>query len=439
MAPTSPRAPPRGRRTRPRRGRARRGRRRRRTPDVVPAHRRGRPGPRHGGDRRPARPAVRRRPGRRRGDVGRRGRRRARRRAGRCSPTHRYLGAARRPAGGRGPRRLVGRGLGRARGPPRGTRGGSRSGGRPVGPAVAVEVLLTAPDALEIALDVVEGGRREGDCPICPEADNLPEVHPFPPSADSRPSRRALRSATPRRHWLRTAFLALVCTLALVAVPFALTSPTVQPHIPDAFEPRLRATAAPLSGREAAAPAAESAAPTTDAPATEAPVTGTPTTDAPAAAAPVVPSASPEPAPAPVPTAPTMVEEIVTRTTRARHGPPARPGRLGLRRAAAVARTALLAAENQFEHDPLDGGRGQHERDRDQGERADQREGRRARPVPPRLRRPQPPPTWAAVRDGGERVHLREVICFRTDRTVVPPGDHPRRRPARSPQPGPDP
>ncbi|KQY23208.1 hypothetical protein ASD16_11650 [Cellulomonas sp. Root485] len=143
--------------------------------------------------------------------------------------------------------------------------------------------------------------------------------------------------------------------MALVAVPFALTSPTVQPHIPDAFELAAPRDGGPVSRSGGRAPAAESAAPTTDTPATEAPVTGTPTSDTPAAAAPVVPAPAPEPAPAPVPAAPTMVEQIVTRTNeeRAAAGLPA----LAVSDCAAqqaVARTALLAAENRFEHDPLE-------------------------------------------------------------------------------------
>ncbi|MDQ0372120.1 CAP domain-containing protein [Cellulomonas humilata] len=172
-------------------------------------------------------------------------------------------------------------------------------------------------------------------------------MHPFPAVPDSRPSRRRLRTSKPRRHRARTASLALVCTFALVAVPFVLTSPTVQPHIPDAFElaaPRDGDSASRSGGR---APASESEAPTTTAP----------TTPAPAVAAPVVPEPAPEPAPAPepVPTAPTMVEEIVTRTNeeRAAAGLPA----LAVSECAAqqaVARTALLAAENRFEHDPLE-------------------------------------------------------------------------------------
>ena len=71
--------------------------------------------------------------------------------------------------------------------------------------------------------------------------------------------------------------------------PSSLTSPT-----PLAGGSARRWPCLPSGGR---APAAESAAPTTDTPATEAPVTGTPTSDTPAAAAPVVPAPLPNPPP----------------------------------------------------------------------------------------------------------------------------------------------
>lgn len=180
----------------------------------------------------------------------------------------------------------------------------------------------------------------------------MPPLHAAP---DSRRSRRALRAARPKRHRVRTVVLALVSTFALVAVGFAL-SPTGDPsHIPDAFE-----LAAPRDGAVVSRSGDRAAEPTSAAPT----VAETPT--APASAAPEPESApapepepepepAPEPAPEPEPAAPTMVEEIVTRTNdeRAAAGLPA----LAVSDCAAqqaVARTALLVAENRFEHDPLE-------------------------------------------------------------------------------------
>ena len=152
-------------------------------------------------------------------------------------------------------------------------------------------------------------------------------MHPFPAVPDSRPSRRAVRASKPRRHWPRRASLALVCTFVLVAVPLALGPTTVQPHIPDAFE---------LAASRDGAVSSRS---------------GGRTSGSPTAAAPV----ASEPASDPVDAGPTMVEEIVTRTNeeRAAAGLPA----LAVSECAAqqaVARTALLAAEDRFEHDPLE-------------------------------------------------------------------------------------
>ena len=174
-------------------------------------------------------------------------------------------------------------------------------------------------------------------------------MHPFPAVPDSRPEPADLRVAEPRRHWPRTVSLALVCTFALVAVPFALSPPTVPPHIPDAFElaaPRDGDSASRSGGRTAETTDPASAAPTT---APRRAAHGDRTAHR------SVPAPAPEPAPEPVPTAPTMVEQIVTRTNeeRAAAGLPA----LTVSDCAAqqaVARTALLAAENRFEHDPLE-------------------------------------------------------------------------------------
>ncbi|GEK21499.1 CAP domain-containing protein [Cellulomonas xylanilytica] len=190
-------------------------------------------------------------------------------------------------------------------------------------------------------------------------------MHPFPAVPDSRPRRRARRAGRPRRHPLRTASLALVCTFVLVAAPFVLGTSVVVPFdAPDAFElaaPRDGVTVSRSGGRtEPTAPAATTAAPT-ESPTAPAPTTPASTTSDPAVAPPVVPEPAPAPVPvpvpvpAPVPAEPTMVEQIVTRTNeeRAAAGLPA----LTVSDCAAqqaVDRTALLVAEGRFEHDPLE-------------------------------------------------------------------------------------
>ena len=115
-----------------------------------------------------------------------------------------------------------------------------------------------------------------------------------------------------------------VCTLALVAVPIALSpSVTVQPA------PDLGAEQAIRADDPAGRSAIRAAAPT--------------------------PSSAPVPSTTSTPEPPTLVDEIVTRTNaeRAAAGLPA----LEVSPCAteqAASRTAALAAEDRFEHDPLE-------------------------------------------------------------------------------------
>jgi uncharacterized protein YkwD len=181
-------------------------------------------------------------------------------------------------------------------------------------------------------------------------------VHPFPPVPQGRPTRAQRRDLRVQRtgqgRWPRRIVLVAVCALALVVVPIAL-SPTrdVRTASDAGAEQALRAD--DPAGRSASRSPVASAPPASQAPAPagSAPAGSAPAGSAPAGSAP----AAPPVAPAPAPTAPTLVDEIVTRTNaeRATAGLPA----LAVSPCAteqAAARTATLAAEDRFEHDPLE-------------------------------------------------------------------------------------
>lgn len=148
----------------------------------------------------------------------------------------------------------------------------------------------------------------------------------------------------------------MVCTLALLTVPVALTRSVDPSSPPDVWDlvalrdadPGSRSgTRAPLTTASATPEPAPTSPPTTESPA--APPPAAPAPDAAPTAAPVAP---PEPEPSPEQT---MVDEIVTRTNaeRATAGlGPLTVSACGTEQA--VARTALLVAESRFEHDPLE-------------------------------------------------------------------------------------
>lgn len=144
--------------------------------------------------------------------------------------------------------------------------------------------------------------------------------------------------------------LSLVCALGLLTVPVALTR-SVDPSSPSDIRD--------LIALRDADPAARSGVRTplaTD-PATPEP---TPTSPASPTAPDATPSTVPDPVPVPDPAPepppePTMVDEIVTRTNAERAAAGLAPlavSACGTEQA--VARTALLVAENRFEHDPLE-------------------------------------------------------------------------------------
>jgi uncharacterized protein YkwD len=148
-------------------------------------------------------------------------------------------------------------------------------------------------------------------------------VHPFPPVPRTRSHRRDLRVRRETR-WPRRLFLVAACTLALVAVPIA-----VSPTFVVAPAPNTGAEQAPRTDDTADRSAVRSAAPITP--------------------------KSPTPTATPTPEPPTIVDEIVTRTNaeRAAAGLPA----LEVSPCAtdqAAARSATLVAEDRFEHDPLE-------------------------------------------------------------------------------------
>lgn len=182
-------------------------------------------------------------------------------------------------------------------------------------------------------------------------------MHPFTPVPREHWHRRDLRERRAvGRSWPRRSALVLLCTLALVTTPIALRS-APDPTAPGDF-------AALLTLRDAD-PAARSGAraPTSADPTTTAPTTPSPAASSPAAsaepAAPVQPAPPAQPAqpaqPAAPPPVPTVSDEIVTRTNaeRATAGlAPLAVSACGTEQAAA--RTALLVAEDRFEHDPLE-------------------------------------------------------------------------------------
>jgi uncharacterized protein YkwD len=185
-------------------------------------------------------------------------------------------------------------------------------------------------------------------------------VHPFTPVPRERWHRRDLRQRTPGgRRWSRRSTLVLLCTLALVSTPVALTSGP-DPLDPGDFASLLtvrdgdRATRSGARAPESATPT--SAPPTTTAPPAEPPADAASTPPAPPAA-PAAPPAQPAaPAAPPVqPAAPTVSDEIVTRTNAERTNAGLAPlavSACGTEQA--TARTALLVAEDRFEHDPLE-------------------------------------------------------------------------------------
>lgn len=145
--------------------------------------------------------------------------------------------------------------------------------------------------------------------------------------------------------------MVLLSTLALVTMPIALSS-APDPVAPGDFAALLTLRDDDPATRSGAR-APTSTEPTTSAPTATAPATTPPATPpgaAPTAATP--PAASQAPAAAP---APTISDEIVTRTNAERTAAGLAPlavSACGTEQAAA--RTALLVAEDRFEHDPLE-------------------------------------------------------------------------------------
>ncbi|WP_421742091.1 CAP domain-containing protein [Cellulomonas sp.] len=175
-------------------------------------------------------------------------------------------------------------------------------------------------------------------------------MHPFTPVPRSTWRRRDLRERGTRgRRWPQRSALVLLSTLALVTTPIALSS-APEPTAPGDF-------AALLTLRDDDAAARSGArAPTSTEPTTAAPTTPPPAASSPSAptaqAAPTAPETLAAPAAPPVPT---VSEEIVTRTNAERTAAGLAPlavSACGTEQAAA--RTALLVAEDRFEHDPLE-------------------------------------------------------------------------------------
>ena len=153
--------------------------------------------------------------------------------------------------------------------------------------------------------------------------------------------------------WPRRSALVLLSTLALVTTPIALTRPRI---------PSCRATSrrcVTLRDDDAAARSGARAPASTE-PTTTAPTTPPPAARHPRPAATAPPRSAEAAAPAPpaapaAPPAPTVSDEIVTRTNaeRTKVGlAPLAVSACGTQQAAA--RTALLVAEDRFEHDPLE-------------------------------------------------------------------------------------
>ncbi|MBO3086659.1 CAP domain-containing protein [Cellulomonas fengjieae] len=197
-------------------------------------------------------------------------------------------------------------------------------------------------------------------------------MHPFTPVPRSPVRRRDVRTGrgAGRMRWVRTAVLSAVCTLVLVGAPVALapTGPAVTPSGDTVAErsPQRDDPAGRSGQREPTGTAPTQGAPTQTAPTETAPTDTAPTDTGPTEPAPT--SDQPGPAPAvpvpaaPVPSAPqpaalppSLTDQIVTRTNAER----AAAGLAALTVSPcateqAVARTALLVAENRFEHDPLE-------------------------------------------------------------------------------------
>jgi uncharacterized protein YkwD len=140
-----------------------------------------------------------------------------------------------------------------------------------------------------------------------------------------------------RRRWPRTAWLSLLAALALVAAPIALSPP---PGPGSSGEPGVQV----LRQDDRAARSA-TREPTSTVPTSTAPASTVPTSTAPASTAPTqTPSATPS-----------VVEEIVTRTNDERVAAGVAPLTVSVcATEQAAARTALLVAEDRFEHDPLE-------------------------------------------------------------------------------------
>jgi len=156
-------------------------------------------------------------------------------------------------------------------------------------------------------------------------------VHPFTPVPHDLRQRRDLRERGRGRRWPRTVALSVLTTLALVAAPVALGR---APERGSSSESGVQA----LRDQD---PAARSG---TRIPLSTAPATST------------TPAPTPTPTTvAPAPTTPTVPEEIVTRTNDERAAAGLAPLTVsGCATEQATARTALLVAEDRFEHDPLE-------------------------------------------------------------------------------------